>query len=212
MRLTTKPWYLLLLHHGKKNPIQSQPKLFLDKALWNHYLQFVMQLHSDLVQLLFSTNLSLWTLYGHWRASFTKNPPTWSWLPIKNKLSTCSIRWDSLISVQRPEKAVKIKRIKTKVLSLHVSWQRLERVDCVRSELRSVYCFQYWQDSGRYCNFYLLLTWPAVSVIKCQAIKWLNASGRWLWEEVDFLSMSCSGCSVYANVCAPMMLSGIMIK
>ncbi len=38
----------------------------------------------------------------------------------------------------------------------------------------------------------------AFSVIKCQAVKWLNASGWGLWWEEHYSSMSCSGGSVYA--------------
>ncbi len=78
---------------------------------------------------------------------------------------------------------------------------RIKRVDCVRSERTSEYCRQ---DSVSDCNFYLLLTRCDTRIQRNQvsAVKVLNASGRGLWWEGDYLSMPCSGGGVYANVCA----------
>ncbi len=191
---------------------------FTDKELWNRLLTVC---DAAAVRSSTASSFNKWFFVNspwHW-APFTKqNIPKSEqssdtiWDAIKNNLSTCSLRWDpsdictkTRMSCLNQTQKKKIKRIKVNFLSLLLSywWQTQARGLCQKANAH-LYTVSSVDKIAAVIEFFICF-WHDVtftfSVIKCQDIKQLNARER------GYSSMSCSGGSVYANVCAQVMLS-----
>ncbi len=124
---------------------------------------------------------------------------------IKNKLSTYSLRWDpsdictktwtncSNQKRQSERSFTPFVRLMMDSSAWTVSEKKSEHMKA--SETNTHLYTVCRQDSGSECNFYLFLMRRNTRIQHDQvsAVKRLNTSGRSLWWEEDYSSMSCSG-------------------